>query len=283
MKNPGFNFEYLSKSIIYKGHYIETYSIGSGKNVVFSFPSFPHSGLCYLWFLNHYSLDKVRFVTFDLPGWIGDSEDIFAYEKFDIEEFIKIAKAVLREYEIEHFSLLGYSFGSAMSVKLASEMPERVKKMVLVSPVIDGRNIQTTKEVMLVNLVKWLHIAPVMKMYINKQWRKYCPLLAAERCPGNFLTIYTALVSRVNSCVLLDSIYTLFHQNWSVHLDKIMDKKFLIVSSREETRLFRRQAELLRRKISNGQSLYIHGQHEEFVLNPQSDVVRQVIRFLTID
>lgn len=283
MKNPGFKFEYFSKTIRYKDRYIETYEIGKGDKTVLSFPSFPHSGISYLWFLNHYSLDKVRFITFDLPGWIGDSENIFKGKQFDIEEYIKISKDVLMSYNVTKFSLLGYSFGTALAVRLTSEMPERVKKVVLVSPVIDGTCIQNTKEVLLVNFVKRFNLDGALRYHVLKQWHYYSPLLLSEGCPPNFVHLYSSLISQLDPKTLLESIYALFHLDWSKDLDCLIDKKCLIVSSKKETKLFRKQAEILRRKLNNLNSLYLHGQHADFLLNPQSDTVKEVVKFLIAD
>lgn len=283
MKNPGFKFEYFTKTINYKGKCIETYVIGSGDKTVLSFPSYPHSGISYLWFLNHYSLEKVRFITFDLPGWIGDSENIFRNQVFDIEEFIRIAKEVLKAHDVTKFNILGYSFGGALAIKLANEMPDRVKKVVLVSPVIDGNASKFTKEVIEVNLVKLLHIPYAMKLHIQNRWKKLAPLLLAENCPPTFISIYGQMVQMVDQDVLLNSIYTLFHLNWCSYLTCLENKECLIVNSRTETKLFRKQAELLRRKLSNKNSLYLTGQHEDFLLNPKSEVVRQVVQFLISD
>ena len=63
------DFSYKKSTVEYKNNLIQCYEFGTGKKIVFSFPSFPHSGLYYLWFLNHYDTSKVKFITFDLPGW----------------------------------------------------------------------------------------------------------------------------------------------------------------------------------------------------------------------
>lgn len=283
MKNPGFKFEYFTKTITYRGRCIETYAIGSGDKTVISFPSYPHSGLSYLWFLNHYSLEKVRFISFDLPGWIGESENIFKDRVFDIEEFIKIAKEVLRAHDVTKFNILGYSFGAALAIKLVDEMPERIDKVVLVSPVINGHASRFSKEVIEVNLAKLFHLPIALAMHVKNRWRFLAPLLLKENCPANFIAIYGQMVDRVDPDVLLESIYTLFHLDWCRYLECLNNKKCMVVNSRQETRLFRKQAEILRRKLDNKNSLYLTGQHEDFLLNPKSEVVKKVVQFLTSD
>src|SRR3972149_5174458 len=105
-----YKFEFFTKDIQYQGHNVQTYALGSGQTTVFSFPSFPHSGLMYMWFLNHYDLSKIRFITFDLPGWIGHSDNFFEQQPFKMPTLINLAKTILRDYQIKEFNLIGYSF-----------------------------------------------------------------------------------------------------------------------------------------------------------------------------
>lgn len=280
MQNPGFKFEYFSKSIKYKDFNISTYVIGSGEKTVLSLPSFPHSGLYYLWFLNHYFFDKVKFLTLDFPGWIGFSDNIFANSKFDIEEYVKLVKHVVHTYKLKKFSLLGYSYGGALAVRLAHELPNMVDRIVLVSPVIDSSIIQNTKEVRLVNLLKKSHLEPLIKAYLYNRWKAYRPIMLSQGLPSPFAAIYAAMIQQASSQVILDSLYTLFKTNWSPYLSALEDKQLLIINSRSEGKMFRKQAELLRRKFG-GKSSFYPGGHEDFILKPKSEVVRDVITFLS--
>ena len=281
--NPGFKFEYFSKTIRYNDFNIETYAIGSGDKVVLSFPSFPHSGIYYLWFMNHYDLNKVRFITLDLPGWIGYSDNIFKNRKFDIEDYINIIKKIIEEYNLEKFSVLGYSFGAALTIRLVHEFPMRIEKIALVSPIIDSRPIQKTKEVIGINLIKKFNLESAFKYYLWSRWNYYRPRVLAEGFPQTLLSLYDGMVRNADPRILLESIYTLFHLDWSKYLGDLEGKKLMIVNSHKETKLFRHQAEILRRKFSYGKSAFYPGGHGDFILHPQSEVVKEVVKFLTHD
>ena len=119
-------------------------------------------------------------------------------------------------------------------------------------------------------------------MYLEQKWNYYKPRILAEGFPQALLAIYEGMMNMANSKVLLDSIYSLFHLNWSIYLDSLSKKNLLIINSRQETKMFRHQAELLRRRFSDGKSAFYPGDHGDFILNPKSDVVKEVVRFLTI-
>ena len=281
MQNPRFKFEYFAKTIRYKDFNIATYVIGSGEKNVLSFPSFPHSGLYYLWFLNHYDLSKVKFYTLDLPGWIGYSDNIFKNKPFDIEEYINIIKTLIKDYDINKFSVLGYSYGGALTVRLVNDLPDMVEKVVLVSPVVNSRIIQHTKEVSAVNLAKKMGISKVFDWYLKDAWNKYKPQIITEGFPEGLIAVYENMIRHSNSQVLMNSLYTLFHSDLTGYLGCLKDKPLLTINSLNEGKMFRKQAEFLRRKFINCESTYLTGSHEDFILKPKSEVVKKVVHFLT--
>ncbi len=79
----------------------------------------------------------------------------------------------------------------------------------------------------------------------------------------------------------MEGFYNLFHTDWYNELDILEGKDILIVNSKDETKMFRRRAELLRRRFSDGKSLFYPGGHGDFILRPKAEVVREVVRFLT--
>ncbi len=280
---PKLQFEYFTKLIPYKGYGIETYVIGSGEKTVLSFPSFPHSGLYYLWFLNHYNLDRVRFITFDLPGWIGYSENLFKETKqVDIEDYISIAKEIIKTYNLKEFSLLGYSYGAALAIRLAHECQDEVKNVVLVSSVFDSKIIQKTKEIRFLKLIKRLKMYELLKLLVYHRWKLLKYVLLKEGLPANYLNLYYSMMLQVDPRVITESLDALFSIDWSNYLESLENKRLLIVNSRTESKMFRKQAELLRRRFPEGKSLYLSGHHDDFVLRPKSEVVRQVVNFLRV-
>jgi len=64
-------FKYTPETISYHNNLIQTYSFGDADKVIFSLPSYPHSGLSYIFFTQYYDPAKFRFITFDIPGWAG--------------------------------------------------------------------------------------------------------------------------------------------------------------------------------------------------------------------
>ncbi|MFS8130718.1 MAG: alpha/beta fold hydrolase [Candidatus Dojkabacteria bacterium] len=276
------DFDYRKHTTIYKGYSIQTYQFGEGENVVFSFPSFPHSGLYYLWFLTHYNTSKVKFITFDLPGWTGYSENIFQTNKFTLDEYVEIAKVILKDYKIERFSVIGYSFGGALALKLAADMKSKVDKVVLVSSVINSRIIRGFR---VVNLVKLLHITKyyyILKALIKGRFKAIAKILNREEgMPKVFIDMYTDMLNHIDSKIISDSIYQLFTSDYSKYIPEINEKNVLVVNSRDEGRMFTVQAEYMRRHLNNEKSLYIHGTHDDFILKCKKDVVRDVVTFLT--
>jgi len=276
------NFDYRKHTTIYKGANIQTYEFGDGEKVIFSFPSFPHSGLYYLWFLTHYDKSKVKFITFDLPGWTGYSDNIFGGREFSIDEYVEIAKKILRDYEVKTFSVIGYSFGGAMALKLAADCKDQVEKVVLVSSVINSNLVKRFK---LVNLVKLLHYSKyynALKTLIRRKMKTIAKILVLEEgIPAVFLEMYSDMVSHIDPRVISESIYKLFTSDYSSYLDEIKDKEVLIVNTREEGRFFSIQAEYIRRRLNSEKSLHIHGTHDDFILRCRTDVVRDVLKFLS--
>ena len=89
-----FNLNCNFRTILVDGKKVQTYSVGEGKKVIFSFPAYPHSGLIYMLFMLKYDLSKVKLITFDLPGWVGTTERFSEDGSFDVDILIKIAKAI---------------------------------------------------------------------------------------------------------------------------------------------------------------------------------------------
>ncbi len=276
------DFSYESRLVKYKDNYIQAYSIGSGDKVIFSFPSFPHSGLTYLLFLKDYNLTKFKFITFDLPGWIGYSENVFKNGDYDLEVCINIAKHILKEYSVKKFNVIGYSFGGALALKFAYEMEDSIDKIVLVSTIINSKIIANLNTVRAVKLLKKINKPSILLRIIHNRVKKFTKFIIAEGImPEELLLKYIDMSQHINARVLLESIFTLFNSDLTEVLLNLKDKKdFLIVNSKDEASMFRIQAEFLRRHLDNEKSIYLHGTHDDFLLNPHKDVVKEVINFL---
>ncbi len=286
MESKHINFigKYNVHEISFGKYKIKSYIFGKGKKVIFSLPSFPHSGLYYLWFISHYGLSKIKFITFDLPGWIGASDNIFTEEKFSLDRYIQVAETVLEFYGVRNFSLIGYSFGGALAIRLAVDHPERVNKLVLVSTFVDGKLNQRSgigRILKCLYLFKW---GWFLKIYVKLRFRKYENCLRKEGFFESGMKFYERLVSKCNGTILLQSIYTLFNTDWTNSLRQLKGSRhILVVSSKDEDKFLRAQSEHIRRELEHEKTMFIHGRHEDFLLKPNSEVVKKVVDFLTND
>lgn len=272
--------KYTSREIIYKGRLIQAYQIGEGEKVILSLPSFPHSGLYYTFFLKDYDLTKVKFLTFDLPGWAGHSQSFYSPDLALIDFYADIAQAVLDAYSIKEFSLIGYSFGAAISIKLISNRKDQVKKVALVSGIYEPLLLRKEKLFWEVWLLFKLKLSSVLKGKVMQRFKKYRVKLQGQ-IEENVLEEYNQMLLRADKNVILNSLYQLFTQNVEHNIEILKSlNNVLIVSSTDEDRLFRKQSEWLRRHLSNDTNYKIHGRHEDLILNPKAEVVKKIISYL---
>lgn len=273
-------FEHQRKGIYYKGKYIQTYSFGEGDNIVLALPSFPQSGTYYLWLLDKVEFNNLKFITFDLPGWSGYSENFLDYKNFNLDIYIDIAKEVLKAYKVNEFSILGYSFGGAIGTKLASELSDRVKSIVLVSTIINGNKISLRNRTkFLITIAYYLGLHSRIKKYILKVFKDikkdHDPLM-----PNILLDNYGDMLNNIDERIVSKSAYELFHSDWTKYLLKIQDKKIMILNSKDEKLLFRNQAKYIRKILKHEKTIYLHGTHDDFILKPDSDIVKNIMNFL---
>jgi len=270
-------FKYTPETISYHNNLIQTYSFGDADKVIFSLPSYPHSGLSYIFFTQYYDPAKFRFITFDIPGWAGLSQNIFKGKEFDIDLIINIAIKVLENYHVETFSLIGYSFGSAISVKLAKTLGNRITSLVLVSPFINSNLLTRNKEKTVINFAYKHKLGKLIKMYVLRKFKTY----DLKTYPEQLIKLYYFFLKNADSKVLLDSIHWLFNANLEADLSALkIIGEILIVNSKTETLYFREQSRFIRTKLAAEDSLKISGNHEDFLLKPKSAIVKKVLEFL---
>jgi pimeloyl-ACP methyl ester carboxylesterase len=78
--------------------------------------------------------DRYRVVAFDLPGF-GESDKPIA-APYDAPYFARIARDLLDELEVERAHLIGNSMGGRVAIELGLLEPERVGRIVLLSPAL---------------------------------------------------------------------------------------------------------------------------------------------------
>lgn len=264
----------------YKGKKIRTYVFGRGKKQVLSLPAFPQSGLIYLYLLLHYNLDKVRFISFDLPGWIGESENIYTDSTYSEDDTLDLVRSVIKYYELKNFSVIGFSFGSTLATRIYNEFSEVVEKLVLVSPVLSGISVDDKLIRSTLKLVKKYNAYDIAKQYVLIRFKYYKKYLRTTGMESSVIDQYYKMVKKVDSKVLFTSLEHLYSSDYSKYLTKLKDRNVMIVSSINELPYFRKQAGHIRHILDGEKNLYLRGNHEDFVLKPKADNVKQVMDFL---
>lgn len=273
------SIDYKSEIINYKGNNIQTYKFGTGEKIVLALPSFPHSGIYYLWFVQSYDLSKVTIITFDLPGWVGKSDDIFKRGGFSLDICIEIAKSVIDYYMPTKYGIIGYSFGGALAAKLSNDDP-RVSRVVLVSAVVNSALLKGYGPYRIISVAHSHHLGFLLKLYLILRYEWYKRTLAKENISKDMLNFYKLLLKKADGGVLLKSLYALFRTDWSVVIKGLKGKTVLVVSSTDESHYLRLQSEHIRRELGGEESLYLRGAHEDFILKPTAETVSYIINFL---
>ena len=74
--------------------------------------------------------ERYRVITLDFRGFGRSSRD---QGPFSVERFASDTLAVLEHLGVDRFKLLGYSMGGATAFQIATDVPERVERLVLVN------------------------------------------------------------------------------------------------------------------------------------------------------
>ena len=162
--------------------------------------------------------------------------------------------------------------------------PESVKKLVLVSAFVDGNlNPQGT----ISKLLKYLHKLKwgwLLKIYVRLRFRIYEDCLRKEGFSESGTKYYERLVARCDGTVLLQSISSLFNSDWTDYLRRLRGSRhILVISSKDESGFLKAQSEHIRRELEHEKTMFIHGNHEDFLLKPNTEVVKAVVDFMTGD
>lgn len=268
-----------SKVLRFNGKKIQTYVIGEGENVVVSLPPFPHSGIIYSLFMLQKPNSNIRLVTFDIPGWIGSSEAKELGED-PIGEMSLIAEEVLRELGIKRYSILGYSFGGAVGIHLANRQKTRINKLVLVSTIVSKDASEGAKDLNRLKLIDRVNLYAFVPLYLKYRFNLYYKPLLDGGIPEDFLKAYRDMLNTISSKYVLESLKELFMQDHQDELKNISDLPIMVVNSKTETQYFRKQAGCIRHLLGKEKSLYIEGNHEDFLLKPDGDTVKTIVKFL---
>lgn len=278
-----FDFKFLSERIDYKGKQIQTYEYGNGEIPILALPSYPNTGLYYLFVSKYYPNGNYKIISFDLPGWMGWSENIWENQTYDSNKYVEIAEAVLKAKKIKNFSLLGYSLSGSIALRLAAKNKERINKMVIMSPVIYKDLLRGEKMLKLIKLGKTLNASWAFMNYLNKTIARYKDG-TKNNLDQTVFELYSSAVINVNPKILVDSLYEAFTTDYSSFVKELKDinHKMLVVNFRSEPKLFKMQARKLVEDIGGDCKLEVEGgHHEDFVLHPSAEKAKQVLGFLT--
>lgn len=275
---------YTVKKINYKGAQIQTYEFGGGEHLVFCLPSFPQSGIYYEWYAEQAAHPKLKFVTLDLPGWAGWSEIPEQQNQSWIETYLDLIEHIVKSYEAEKISLLGYSFGTMLAYQTAAKLQEKVKRLVLVSPLIFSDIAQTSSQYKTLNRIARLkkysygQVPKLLKYYFFSLLRQRVKQLEIE---SSAMVEYLDRFQNAKPEIVFDSLVELFnypHVSDIANLNEV--EKVMVINSADEPELFRKQAEHLRRHLNNEKSVYLHGNHDDFMMKKQPEVAREIFHFL---
>ncbi len=273
---------YTENTLYYKKKEIKTYVFGQGKKLVFLFPPFPHSGLLFMLFYALCPNYNVKYVTMDMPGWIGDSDNVYG-KNFSYGKMLEVVQTVIDYYSPTDgkFSVLGYSFGTSLAIQVPKLYKERVKNIVLVSPVINGNLIHTYSQANILEFLKKRNLFDASKYYINFKFGKYTKTLIDDGFPEEFINTYNKLVLNMDVRIVMNSLYKLFHSDFTDDLKHLENHNTLVINSLNESHVFIEQADYIRSQINNESSSYLIGSHENFLLYPDKRRLESVLDFLS--
>ncbi len=140
-----------------------------GEHVLFCVPPWPSSSTCYIPLA--LALDKhVRLIALDLPGWAGFSDK--PRFKPNLENYASLVSDFINSFKLEHYSVLGYSFGGAILQRALASEKIKPQKKIFVSSLHNGYRLaqQNSKSL---KLYKWVQAMHFPDEVIKKVARAY--------------------------------------------------------------------------------------------------------------
>lgn len=112
------------------GQSIHYLTMGSGSRILLAFHGYSNSARLFLPFQPY--LKDYTILSVDLPHhgncqWQGD-------KKLEIEELKQLVGALAKQHQAERISLLGYSIGGRVCLKILELFPSMIERMVLMAP-----------------------------------------------------------------------------------------------------------------------------------------------------
>jgi len=281
-----YNLPFKTYWIDYEGYKIQAYKFGDNEeNVTFCIPSFPFSGLFYHWILYNASKTGCTFITFDVPGWIGYSENYFKHRRFSMDALLDIACKVIDHFNPPTFKIIGYSFGGVVAMRLTDKYAERVKKLALVSTLVNANHTKYYSLPLLARIINRLQMFSVIKYYIKEGVVKMEAIARKRNMAEEYLRIFDEMFENCDAKVLSDSIYDFFHLDYREYLLKVSSKNIpiILVNSDDDFNFLKKQGKLMRDLLKDVKYTTLHGDHNSFVINGDSLKVKNLIRRIVED
>ncbi|KKR06035.1 MAG: hypothetical protein UT34_C0001G0075 [candidate division WS6 bacterium GW2011_GWF2_39_15] len=280
MKTADLSGLYEQRLVDYNGYNIATYRFGKGKQTVLCLPPFPHSGLAYIRFLECISPKELSFVTLDIPGWIGNSQNIFEHKKFRYDRMMELLDFLVESLGLETFTLMGYSFGTTLSVVLNEKYKERVDKVVLISPLLNGKNIHQDPGVEALRLLRRYELYPVASLYTRVRFKQYSADLIKKGYPQYLIDLYSQMLATMSPHVELDSIYELFSSDFTKYIPPLKKKRTMILYGNDDMPAIQNEVIQLQALLPEALYRMFPGRHEGFLLRPEPSVINSVKEFI---
>lgn len=252
--------------------------IGEGP-VVFCLPPWPSGSIAFAPFASLIKND-FRIIALDLPGWGGNSGKMKLNPTVDnyaaiIEEFIK-------SFEIEDFSLLGYSFGGALAQKVSDRGIVSPKKIVLISTMHSGDEIYRKFKVFfkLYLRVLALHLPNyIIKLYLRRfmfSLRKKTKYYKLHKTSEFYKRLISESKKADNFCTL-HSLFSLFDMELLDPTDKL--KKTLILVGDTDSSFVQSESKQMGKYLGIEPVIIENADHDHFCFDPEKSVAA-IVRFL---
>lgn len=107
--------------------------------------------------------EKYKVFAPDLPGF-GLSSEMPVFHSF--ENYLPYLLEFIRQLKLENFILMGGSLGAVLAASLAKEIPEKIKKLILLGPIYDKTSFKMPK-VKLILALFLLSVFPRSQFLVN--------------------------------------------------------------------------------------------------------------------
>jgi pimeloyl-ACP methyl ester carboxylesterase len=285
MSSDSIQSEYISKRLRVEHGEVQYYVFGDGDHDVIALPSFPFSGLYYVNLIQSFPNLNARFITLDLPGWAGWSDVLNREREISVmDDFVDVLSEIAAVENLDKYSIIGYSFGASLAVKLAARDPESVNAIALVSSVLFGSEFNNSPRSFLVKFLNNIFGGHLLfKEFIYRRFKLFVPQMESKWNPAS-LRLFTSMVANADSKVILQSAVELFETSLRRELLEIDDEiPIIVANSTEESNFFQRQSKLLRDLLKHEKNIFLSGTHNDFIMNAEQEPVYKLLEMLVSD